>query len=112
MPFIKYTREELTQVISIFKDSDYFFPYHEYWDPADKAEEVKKLEDLIKVEKDCQDPKVTELDLNKSMWRILGQGIGLYLFIVVPLKRIPLLINTYKGTPEDIIIKIRLQIGK
>lgn len=122
MSFIMYTREELFNIIPILLGSEMFpvpkpteppkGPFHRLYPDDFSAPLIKKRKDLLDLKLDCEDPKIEELDLNKTMWKILGSGIALYLFIVVPLERIPLLINTYKGTPEDIILKIRLQIGK
>jgi hypothetical protein len=116
MSFVKYTREELFSIIPILLESE-MFPIPRERDKDSYPHSLysiykKKRNDLLDLKLDCEDPKIEELELNKAMWKILGSGIGLYLFIIVPIERIPLLINTYKGTPDDIIIKIRLQIGK
>ena len=112
MSFIKYNRKELLDIISLIRDYEYFSPYHYYWSPDDKADGVKKLEDLREIEINCGNPDIDELELNRSLWRVFGPGITLHILVIVPFEHMPLLINTYKGTQQDIIVKIRFQIGK
>lgn len=115
MSFIKYTREELLKIIPMLLDSDIFPRVSQEDKNYNKTRFYyckKKREDLLDLKIDCEDPNIDEKELNQSICKILGSGIELYLFIVVPLEKIPLLINTYKGTTFDTIIKIRLQIGK
>lgn len=115
MSFIKYTREELLKIIPMLLNSDLFLRVSQEDKNYNKNLFYycnKKREDLLYLKIDCEDHRIDEEELNRTMWKILGSGSELYLFISVPLERIPLLINDYKGTPLHTMIKIRLEIGK
>jgi len=106
MSLTMYSKQEVLQLMTLLSDSTVFGNSDNGFSDIDKKEGIKELL------KGCKNKVTTEIDINKLLWEILGAGTELHILVVLPIDQVPLIINTYKGTIFDRLVKVRLMMGK